>query len=311
MSAASAFAVRPLGARLARAMERRTFPRFRPLLDRAGIDPETVPLGLFDGRDAVGLLLGRIEAREAELLSVSVAESRRRRGGGLALLRAFETEAALRGARRAVCRYTTERGVVSPFDALLKAAEWGSPRLCSHVYVMDRAESLKAPWFTQAQERIGSMVVHSWRSAEPHALRLVGPANWVRSELHPRSHVGVGQDGAPQDLDASGLLRDAPGPDAPVTGWIIVHRVSDAESRVTALAVRPDRERGFGAGALLAHANRTLFEAGAARASFVVRPYQTRMAAFAERRIAPLIGTVRESWDCARALPIAVSMAAH
>ena len=292
----------PITARLACALERRTFPRYRTLLPLAGIDPAVMAFGLFDGRDAIGLLLGRAQAGAAALLSVSVAESRRRQGGGSALVRAFEAAAAMRGLRRAETRYTVERGATAPVAGLLRRLGWSPPRLQASIYVMERDASLAAPWFTRAQERLHRCTIQSWASLGPDALKLIGPALWVRDELHPRHHAGVGADGAAQDLDASAVLRDGPEPGAAVTGWVIVHRTAPGEARVTASAVRPDRERGFAYGALIAHANRTLYDAGIERASFVVRPYETRHTLFAERRIAPLVRHIRDSWDCTRLL---------
>ena len=311
MSGPAALTVAPAGPRLAGALAGRTFPRYRPLLDKAGTDPGVVALALFEGRDAIGLLLGRVAGPTASLLSVSVADSRRRRGGGAALLAAFEREAAMRGARRLAARFTAPRGPVSPVRALFSAAGWTEPARVSTVYAIDREASLAAPWFTRAQPRLRRMLIQPWREAGDRVLRLIGPANWCHEELHPRAHLDVGQDGAPQDYDASALLRAGPEPDAPALGWVVVHRIGAHDARITAVAVRPDRVNAFAGGALIAHANRALYESGVARATFVVRPHEARMTAFAERRIVPLGATVRESFDVARSLPAVRSAAVH
>lgn len=54
--------------------------------------------GVFVLGDATGFALGRVAADEAELLTVAVAPAARRRGRGRHWLRAFEAEAARRGA---------------------------------------------------------------------------------------------------------------------------------------------------------------------------------------------------------------------
>ncbi len=56
--------------------------------------------GCFAVADPDGLILARVAADEAELLTVGVLPGARRRGVGRALLRAANREAARRGARR-------------------------------------------------------------------------------------------------------------------------------------------------------------------------------------------------------------------
>ena len=298
----------PVIGNMARNLAFRTFPRYRPLLDYAGWDHQLIVLGLFSGQMALGLALGRIEASdsaeggfEAVLLSVSVAKDWQRRGGGLKLLQAFEATARQKGARRFRLRFTMARN--SDSDSMLRltaGAGWNSPILCGTLFVMEREESLNAPWFQQAQQRICQMIVQPWNIIADRALALIDSTAYppIPEDLHPRQHIGVGLDGSLQDQEASAVLRAGPEPEASIIGWILIHTISRSESRVSVGYVDPDRARGFAYGALLAHANRTLYEKGVQRASFLVRPHETRMIKFAERRIVPLISHIRESLEC-------------
>jgi ribosomal protein S18 acetylase RimI-like enzyme len=311
MSEPMALSVSKAGPRLASALGARTFPHYRPLLAKVGSDPSVIALALAEGKNVIGLLLGQVTGGIATVLSVSVADRYRRQGGGLALMRAFEQEAAMRGVGRLLVRYTSDRANPSAMLGLVAKAGWSPPAPSSVIYNMDRDASMKAPWMTRAQRRFRSYTVQPWREVERNALQQIGPANWATEELHPREHVGVGQDGALQDLDASAILRLGEGADAPVIGWIIVHTLSESEARVTSGTVHPKHRRHFAFGALVAHANQTLFDAGVQRALFVVRPSEPEMAAFAERWIAPLSASIRESYESAKWLNVATSPRMH
>ena len=311
MTQDTAFRVLHARSHLANALAQRTFPRYRPLLGQAGITPGVIALALMDGRDAIGLLLGRVVGGLGSLLSISVADGRRRQGGGALLLATFEHEAMRQGARQLATSFTADRGPISPILALLEKSGWGAPSLTSTMYTLDRQDSLKAPWFTGTPPRLGGMVIQPWSAVGEQALRMIGPANWCAEELHPRSHVGVGQDGAPQNYEASALLRGHAEPDAPVLGWVIVHQTDERRARVTAVAVHPDRLNSFAGGALIAHANQVLFDAGTEAATFVVRPEERRMRVFAERRIVPLGARVRESFELSSPLLTMPSVAVN
>ncbi|MEM1314594.1 MAG: hypothetical protein AAGI51_08580 [Pseudomonadota bacterium] len=312
MTGIAPFEVAPAGPRLAAALARRTFPRYRPVLARAGSDPRVISLALMEGRSAAGLLLGEMVGGDALLLSVSVATGRRRRGGGAALLSAFEGDARLRGARRLEASWTAPRGEVPPVERLLARAGWSAPAHCGRVYALDAERSLTAPWFTRAQRRLKRWRVQPWTElGDDAALRLIGPASWARADLHPREHVGRGVDGALQLREASAVLRDGHAEDAPAVGWIMVHAASDAEGRVSSGLVRPDLERSFAYGALVAYANRAIIASGRARGSFLVRAEEPRMEAFAERWLTPLAAEIRDSRAAEKPLVPAPSLAVH
>lgn len=58
--------------------------------------------------DCLGFALGRVTLDEAELLTIAVIPEARRRGVGRERLRAFEAQAAARGARRAFLEVATD-----------------------------------------------------------------------------------------------------------------------------------------------------------------------------------------------------------
>ncbi len=297
------FCTKALPTRLALRMGERTFPKYRPLLNKVDHIPSLIALGLLDGEELVGLALGKVSNATAVLLSISITETRRRQGGGGVLLADFESMAMRLGATAFHMRFTRNRDTAPPIQLLAESAGWSAPELFSTIYTLDSEMSLRAPWFTRAQGRLDPSRIQAWSTLGDDPLAMIGAAECAPDELHPRHHAPTGIDGAPLDTEASAVLRAAPEPNAEIIGWIMAHRTGPQSSRISAGWVRPDHIRGFPYGALIAHANRTLFERGDRRASFVVRPYETRMALFAERRIAPMIETVRESVDCRKPAP--------
>ncbi|WP_378943101.1 GNAT family N-acetyltransferase [Mesorhizobium sp. ANAO-SY3R2] len=85
-------------------------------------------MGAIAGGRPVGLVFGTCEGgAEAELLSVAVAPPERRRGIGLALLRAWQVEAARRGAATMIARYNETTSGRAAFEALTGRAAWSAP----------------------------------------------------------------------------------------------------------------------------------------------------------------------------------------
>ena len=80
-----------------------TFPKFRPFLAMAGVNPAVFAVGAIDnerGEGApLGLVLGYLNpnGRHAELMSLFVAKDVRRQGIGLALAESLESMIAMRG----------------------------------------------------------------------------------------------------------------------------------------------------------------------------------------------------------------------
>lgn len=64
--------------------------------------------GTFVRQSAHGFVIGRVIADEAELLTIAVAPSARRRGEGRRLVAAFLSEAAVRGAAHAFLEVATD-----------------------------------------------------------------------------------------------------------------------------------------------------------------------------------------------------------
>jgi ribosomal protein S18 acetylase RimI-like enzyme len=102
-----------------------TFDRFRSAL--APLGPSMVAIGAIAGGRPVGLAIGRCEGGEAELLSVAVSPAERNRGIGLALLQAWQGEAARRGVANTVARYNETIPGRAAFEALAAKASWSAP----------------------------------------------------------------------------------------------------------------------------------------------------------------------------------------
>ncbi len=311
MRRAPRYSAAPLARQLACAMEERTFPRYRQLLRTARLDQNTLVVGLFDDRDAIGMLLARIEGKEAMVLSISAANSRRCQGGGRLLMTVFTAEASVRGVLTARIRCTTRRGEVTPLVALLASTGWSKPPLYSSIYSLDRETALRSLWVADAPHRLADTVVPPWCGIEGGALRLGGLAPWCSHEQYPRHHVGLGKGRAPQDLDASFLAGDGLVPESPVIACLITHRISSNEGRVIAGAVRPDFALWFDYGGLIALAANTLCDAGVKRANFVVRSDEKQRLNFTDASLEPLIKEVSVGYASTKKLPAVRSLALH
>lgn len=103
-----------------------TFPRLRTAL--AARDPHRVAVGIADGLWPVGLALGELDEQgNARLVSLNVTVSRRRRGHGLALLEAWQREAARRGARSLMVSFLADVQARPAMEAVLRRAGWSRP----------------------------------------------------------------------------------------------------------------------------------------------------------------------------------------
>lgn len=99
--------------------------RFHPLLAKA--DETVVAIGAIAGARPVGLALGtRHEGGGVELLSIAVAPGLRRKGLGLALVKAFEEEARHRGGREIAARINETMAGRAAFETLMAKAGWRS-----------------------------------------------------------------------------------------------------------------------------------------------------------------------------------------
>ncbi len=84
--------------------------------------------GCFAVTEAEGLALARVAADEAELLTIGVLPQARRRGAGLALLRAASGEAARRGATRLFLEVATANAPARALYARAGLVEVGRRR---------------------------------------------------------------------------------------------------------------------------------------------------------------------------------------
>lgn len=79
--------------------------------------------GVFLCAEDRGFVLGRVILDEVELLTIAVDPGQRRRGSGGRLLRAFEAEATLRGARHGFLEVAADN---SPAQALYAVGGWAA-----------------------------------------------------------------------------------------------------------------------------------------------------------------------------------------
>lgn len=212
-----------------------TFPFFRSLLageTEAGF--ATVAYAAGGDDDPAGLCLARVQTATgaARLLSLCVAEPRRRQGWGTRLL--AETEAGLRarGAREVGAIYTQGDG--SPaFEAVLRKCGWAPPRVRMILCKSDAAHILQAPWIRDARLGAG-FTMFPWRelpAGERDRIRqLEGAPHWHPPALSPFN------DEQYYDPETSLGLRCR----GELAGWVVTHRVIPGSVRYTNVFVRGD-----------------------------------------------------------------------
>ena len=292
-----------VGAADATRLAHHTFPSYRPHLAKIGPGTPHFAHALWVGERVAGLILGEIEGTTARLLSVSVSKDERRKGGGRTLITAFETEARRRGCRSATVQFTVPSGKAAPIASLLRASAWPDPTLFSIIYTMTSAESVAAPWFVKAQRRMTDLNIQALSDASTTTINALKVIDWAPDELRPTAHMPTGPDGAALYPEASAVLLGPPDAgEGDVRGYILIHRAGAMGARVSAGWMRPGTYHGFAYGALIAHANRRIVGDGLPGASFVVRAHDRPMALFAKRHIAPLVGDIRDCFDCTKPL---------
>lgn len=233
----------------------------------------------------VGVVWARLRpGGVAELSGLTVDETRRRRGVGLALLQAAEAALRSTDVTRLEAWYDGDRTDV---DRLLSRAGW--KRDVGIFWARGTSQVLAAPWMqVSLQPDDAPFAWSELTDAEADGLR---EQSWYPDYLSPFPEEAV------EPLNSLGLRRGGR-----VVGWVLTHRLDADTIRYTRLCVHPDhRTRGRGI-ALLGASIRRQIEAGVKYGFFGVRSENRPMVRFLHGRMLEHLEEVKESRLATRSL---------
>jgi ribosomal protein S18 acetylase RimI-like enzyme len=275
-----------------------TFPRFRPLLRRAGVDTQVVAIGatrtggVDDGAE-VGLAIGWINpgpAAQAELLSVFVRSDCRGRGCGNDLLAELERAVAGAGCRSIASVYMTRLPAVEAFEAMLRRRGWSPPSRRMLIFRARRDRLREADWFDLFAAAPAGTVIKPWAEvtdAERAALARAMAEKPERTpdDVNPFRFEGRGLDGAEPEPG----LSLACVVDGAVVGWNLAHRIDQRAARFSCSYVWPEMQGRLPLLTLWDHAFHRLEDAGYESVSWAVSPHHEAMVRFNEQMLLPYV----------------------
>jgi GNAT superfamily N-acetyltransferase len=278
------------------------FPAHRHLLDLRTaplhLDEPAAPavrpfaVGTFAGTEPVGLALAAVrdtDRRSAELLSLYVAASQRRRGLGRALLERVERVAAARGVARFQAVWMTGRAQTDAVERLLACRGWPAPapRMVSVRFTVD--DLARVPWLTRHRLRRG-LEIFPWAelttTEREHLVASQRQSSWIPRDLQPWDYDQRGFD----EVTSLGMRFEGD-----VVAWIINHSVSASTLRITCSYIRGDLGRRGCIVPLWAESFRRLPLTPYSRCSFTTPLYHRGMIAFVTRWCGPWVSFIGET----------------
>lgn len=270
-----------------------TFPYLQPLLENLGSDSSIVAIGATCSDQPIGLVLGKVGSDEygkdsAEVLSIFVATSYRRRGISTALLTAMEDELHQRGCRKALIVYPIGKPTTPAFESLLQKCQWSQPEPRSLVYQSTLEKIMNAPWLYKYSlpNSFSTFLWNEITEDEKIAIQNKQEAErWYPEELSPFKDEDM-----VEPLNSLGLRYMGE-----VVGWMSTHRFLPDTIRYTALFVRKDLQRMGRAIPLLAEAIHIQNSSRIPKGIFVVDLGNERMCSFMKNRMAPYMTSITET----------------
>ena len=298
--------LRPLTAPVAPEFSAMTFSAYRHLLnlertsrhpvegDRKQIDPWALGAWLRD--EPAGLLLAELpveDAERADLLSIFVTPSHRRRGIAEALIQ--ETEKRLRRrSRRHLCAvYTTGKPGVAYLERLVARRGWEPPRGRTLSVRFTPESAFASDLLTERRLRVQQrgLEIVPWSEITPEDIDAIRrsdeESSWIAPMLAPWRFDRHG-------FDPSSVAARYRGQ---IVGWVITHRISLDEVRFTCSFMRKDLSRRGRILPLYSAVLESLKTTPCRYCTFITPFSYPEMVRFIRQRLAPIsefIGETRE-----------------
>jgi GNAT superfamily N-acetyltransferase len=268
-------------------------PPVRPLAVAATVEEKQVGLALCE--------LPTVADREAELLSLFVAEGYRGQGIGTELVERAEAEVARRGHDRLRVVYMTGKAAIEAVERVLAKRGWEEPqtRMVSVRFTVDNIASW--PYLDKYPVRQGCEIFPWVEIADAERDRLKrsqAEDGWIARDLQPWDY----ETGC-EPVTSVGMRCGGE-----VVGWVINHPISSSTLRFTCSYIRPDLARRGRIVPLYCESFRRLGQTQYTSCSFTTPLYHPAMAAFAIRRCGPWASYIGETRGSLKLLgPSAVS----
>ena len=275
-----------------------TFPYFRSDLSTLAPHGPNLALGVHYQSQPVGLILAKYSQNnsQANIYSLYVKPTYRRRGLGRALLAHMEQTLADASCAQAELTYTFN--LTTPvLERITRQLNWSPGRPNTLVCVAQKREEIqKIPWLhdytlpTSFKLFPWSELTHQDREmiCQQRDSGLMYPSELYpfheENLIEPRSSFGLRYQGQ-------------------VVGWMITHRLTVDTVRYNALFIRPDLQSIGRAIPLLATAIRCQLEdPQVTKGIFVVLSENTPMVKFVHRRLSPYLSEILQWWKSSKVL---------
>lgn len=287
-----------LNNKIAAFYENLTYPAFRSRLKAIDNDESIVALGVHLGSQAVGLVLVEISTdknhKSATILSFFVVPEHRGRGLGKTLLTYIEDELHQLDCSQVNVVYISN-ATTTFWEKILKQCNWSTPQLRMLVCSGSIINIKDAVWLRLAHTLPPGYTIFPWVELTKQERDLIekqqATSTWYPEILSPWSEAEI-----IESVNSLGLrYKDQ------VVGWMVTHRVTTDTVRYTKLFVREDLQRLGRAISLLAKAIQLQLESMEdTKAVFTVFANNTLMVKFVERRLAPYLTSIRQSWGASK-----------
>ncbi|MBR8836654.1 MAG: GNAT family N-acetyltransferase [Stigonema ocellatum SAG 48.90 = DSM 106950] len=267
-----------------------TFPQVRHQLKALKPEGATVAISASDSAQPIGLALAEIlpDSKSAEVHSVFVARTHRRKGIGTDLLSRLEEELFLRDCTSAELIYTTGQPTTLALERLLQKRNWTPPQPWTIVCKTTTDKIANAPWM-QKSSLPASYTLFPWveiTSEERVAIEQQQEAEpWIPLHLIPFKH-----DENLEPLNSLGLRYQGQ-----VVGWLITHRIAPDTIRYSCSFIRQDLQKMGRIVPLYVNAIQRQVKAKIPRGIWDVPLVHTSMVRFVKKYMGPYGTSLEES----------------
>ncbi|MGB3420305.1 MAG: GNAT family N-acetyltransferase [Dolichospermum sp.] len=287
-----------LNNRTAAFYENLTYPTYRSRLKLLNSHKSIVAVGVHLGSQPVGLVLAETSTDKnqkiATILSLFVAPEHRGRGLGKGLLTYMEDELIQLHCLRVDLVYVSNSS--TPYwEKILQNCNWSTPQIRMLVCSCSIINFQNARWLKLANTLPPAYTIFPWveltKQERESIKKQQATSPWYPEILSPWSDEEI-----IEPVNSLGLRYETQ-----VIGWMITHRVAEDTIRYTKMFVREDLQRLGRAISLLAKAIKLQLESMEdSKAVYTVLADNTEMIKFADRRLAPYMNSIRQSWGASK-----------
>lgn len=271
-----------------------TYPTYRSHLKVLDSHESIVAVGVHLGSQPVGLVLAETSTEQnqkiATILSLFVVPEHRGSGLGKSLLTYMENELIQLGCLQVNVVYVSNSSTPH-WEKILQKCNWSSPQIRMLVCSGLIANIKDAAWLKLANTLPSAYTIFPWVELTNQERESIqeqqATSPWYPEILSPWSEEEI-----IEPLNSLGLrYKDQ------VVGWMITHRVAEDTIRYTKMFVRKDLQSLGRAISLLAKAIKLQLDTREdSKAVFTVFADNTEMIKFVDKRLAPYLTSVRQSW---------------